>query len=80
MFKTDMIHLGQGAIGSVTGSQEWTQSGEQQKATAVDEMKAASAGRDPQKDGYGKFEELAGRATGCEGMEQEGAASKEKSS
>ena len=39
-------------------------------------MKAASADRDPQRDGYGKAEEIAGKVAGCEGMENEGAASK----
>lgn len=41
-------------------------------------MKAASANRDPQRDGYGKVEEMAGKAAGCEGMEEEGAASKKE--
>jgi uncharacterized protein YjbJ (UPF0337 family) len=41
-------------------------------------MKAASADRDPQRDGYGKAEEIAGKVTGCEGMENEGAASKKQ--
>ena len=40
-------------------------------------MKAASKQRDAQRDGYGKVEELAGKAAGCEGMEKEGAASKQ---
>lgn len=39
-------------------------------------MKAASANRDPTKDGFGKVEEMTGKAAGCEGMEKEGAASK----
>jgi hypothetical protein len=39
-------------------------------------MKSASENRDPQKDGYGKAEEIAGKAFACEGMEKEGAASK----
>ena len=39
-------------------------------------MKAASANRDPQQSGYGKVEEIAGKAVGCEGMESEGAESK----
>jgi uncharacterized protein YjbJ (UPF0337 family) len=39
-------------------------------------MKSASANRDPQTDGYGKIEEIAGKVTGCEGMESEGAESK----
>jgi uncharacterized protein YjbJ (UPF0337 family) len=40
-------------------------------------MKAASQNRDAQRDGYGKVEELAGKAAGCEGMEKEGAESKQ---
>jgi uncharacterized protein YjbJ (UPF0337 family) len=39
-------------------------------------MKAASANRDPQQSGFGKVEEVAGKLTGCEGMEKEGAQSK----
>jgi len=38
-------------------------------------MKAASEGRDATQ-GYGKVEEVAGKVTGCEGMQEEGAASK----
>jgi uncharacterized protein YjbJ (UPF0337 family) len=40
-------------------------------------MKAASANRDPATDGYGKAEEIAGKLTGCEGMAQEGAESRQ---
>jgi len=43
-------------------------------------MKAASANRDPQQQGFGKVEELAGKAAGCEGMEKEGAQSSGRSS
>lgn len=39
-------------------------------------MKAASANRDPQSQGFGKAEEIAGKMAGCEGMEEEGAKSK----
>lgn len=39
-------------------------------------MKAASENRDPNRDGLGKAEELAGKAAGCEGMEKEGSQSK----
>ncbi|KAK6841409.1 hypothetical protein PG995_000504 [Apiospora arundinis] len=49
--------------------------GEQAKAHAVGVMKAASEGRDATQ-GYGKVEEVAGKVTGCEGMQEEGAASK----
>jgi len=64
-------------VGSVTGSEEWKKSGEQDKQQGVDAMKAASANRDPNASGFGKAEELAGKAVGCEGMENEGAASKQ---
>lgn len=40
----------QGAIGSVTGSQAYTQSGEADKQAAVDEMKAAGAQQDTHAD------------------------------
>ncbi|KAI9713860.1 MAG: hypothetical protein M1820_000590 [Bogoriella megaspora] len=63
-------------IGSVTGSESWQSSGEQQKEQGAQEMKAASENRDPQNSGFGKVEEVAGKVIGCEGMEQEGAASK----
>lgn len=39
-------------------------------------MKSASQNRDPARDGYGKAEEVAGKLTGCEGMEKEGGQSK----
>ncbi|KAG9244840.1 hypothetical protein BJ878DRAFT_504320 [Calycina marina] len=59
-------------IGSVTGSQPWTASGEQAKAHAVSDMKAASVSRDPKDLGFGKVEEVVGKVAGCEGMEKEG--------
>ncbi|OTA60433.1 hypothetical protein K449DRAFT_82790 [Hypoxylon sp. EC38] len=62
-------------IGSVTGSQAWTSSGEQAKAHAVDAMKAASENRDPSH-GFGKAEQKLGEITGCEGMVKEGVVSK----
>ncbi|KAI0122275.1 hypothetical protein F4814DRAFT_408152 [Daldinia grandis] len=62
-------------IGSVTGSQAWTTSGEQAKAHAVDAMKTAGENRDPSQ-GFGKVEQKLGQATGCEGMVKEGTASK----
>ncbi|KAK1973924.1 hypothetical protein LZ30DRAFT_787411 [Colletotrichum cereale] len=65
-------------IGSVTGSHAWTSSGEQDKAHAASTMKAASQQRDPAAQGYGKTEEVAGKALGCDGMKQEGAASKQE--
>ncbi|KAI4601836.1 hypothetical protein KJ359_010701 [Pestalotiopsis sp. 9143b] len=64
------------AVGSVTGSHAWQSSGEQTKARATGEMKAAGEARDAGTQGYGKAEEIAGKVTGCEGMEKEGLASK----
>lgn len=65
-------------MGSVTGSEDWKNSAEQNKQAGIDAMKAASENRDPQKTGFGKVEEVAGKAVGCEGMEEEGAASKKE--
>ena len=62
-------------MGSVTGSESWKSSAESNKKEGIDAMKAASADRDPQKSGYGKVEEVAGKAVGCGGMEGEGAQS-----
>ncbi|TLD24182.1 hypothetical protein PspLS_06349 [Pyricularia sp. CBS 133598] len=70
--------VAESAIGTVTGSQAWTASGEQDKAHAVHTMKVAGEQRDASAQGYGKVEELAGRAVGCEGMQQEGTASAKK--
>ncbi|KAK4158049.1 hypothetical protein C8A00DRAFT_39605 [Chaetomidium leptoderma] len=63
-------------IGSLTGAQGWTASGEQDKAHARASLQAAVEHRDPAKTGYGRAEEIAGKLTGCEGMKSEGAASK----
>lgn len=60
----------------MTGSQEWKSSGEADKQAGVDGMKQASANRDPERSGYGKVEEVAGKVVGCDGMEEEGAQSK----
>lgn len=65
-------------VAAVTGSEAWQSSAESDKQTGIDNMKAASANRDPQQSGYGKVEELAGKAVGCEGMEEEGAQSKKQ--
>ncbi|KAH7009361.1 uncharacterized protein B0I36DRAFT_342146 [Microdochium trichocladiopsis] len=64
------------AIGDISGSHTWKSSGEQAKARAVDTMKAAGEARDATH-GYGKVEQKLGEVTGCEGMEKEGAASKQ---
>ncbi|KAK0263553.1 hypothetical protein B0A54_00911 [Friedmanniomyces endolithicus] len=66
------------AIGNVTGAQAWTSSGEHDKSAGIDAMKQASANRDPATSGYGKVEEMAGKMTGREGMESEGAQSKKQ--
>ncbi len=71
-----ITYLNQSTIGSVTGSQSWATSGEHDKTHAVAAMQAAVENRDPTKAGYGRAEEIAGKLTGCEGMKQEGAASK----
>lgn len=68
----------QSAIGAVTGSEPWNVSAETDKADGIDAMKAASQQRDANRDGFGKVEELAGKAAGCEGMEKEGAQSKQQ--
>ncbi|KAH9835076.1 hypothetical protein Tdes44962_MAKER08578 [Teratosphaeria destructans] len=65
----------QSAIGAVAG-ETWTQSGEQDKRAGIDAMKQAAATRDPGQTGFGRVEEVAGKAAGCEGMEREGAQSK----
>ncbi|PNY28104.1 Uncharacterized protein TCAP_01970 [Tolypocladium capitatum] len=65
------------AIGSVTGSQPWKSSGAQDKAAGMAAMQKAGEQRDPAH-GYGRVEEMAGKVTGCEGMQKEGAASKAK--
>jgi hypothetical protein len=51
-------------------------SAQSDKQDGIDAMKAASEQRDANRDGFGKVEELAGKAAGCEGMEKEGAESK----
>jgi hypothetical protein len=68
----------QGVIGNVTGNAAWQQSAETDKQDGISAMKAASQNRDPATDGYGKVEEVAGRLSGCEGMEKEGAISAKK--
>lgn len=41
-------------------------------------MKAAGEQRDASTQGFGRAEEIAGKVAGCEGMQQEGAASQKK--
>ncbi|TGJ82918.1 hypothetical protein E0Z10_g5848 [Xylaria hypoxylon] len=64
-------------IGNITGSHAWKSSGEQAKAHAVDTMKAAGERRDPLH-GLGVAEQKLGEVVGCEGMANEGAASKKQ--
>ncbi|KAH6692497.1 hypothetical protein F5X68DRAFT_250749 [Plectosphaerella plurivora] len=66
---------GESVIGNLMGSHAWTTTGEQDKAHAQSTMKAAAENRDPATQGYGRAEELAGKAFGCQGMQQEGVAS-----
>lgn len=71
-----LTHTFQATIGAITGSQPWKASGEQDKAAGLADMKKAGelrAQNDPNHEkGYGKVEEVAGRLTGCQGMEREG--------
>lgn len=77
---TFVAHLSstQSAIGSITGSHAWTASGEQDKAHAKANLKAAAELRDAEGKGYGHVEEVAGKWTGCEGMKEEGKISAER--
>lgn len=61
----------------MTGAEDWKSSAESDKQAGIDAMKQASANRDPNQTGFGKVEEMAGKATGCEGMEKEGEQSKQ---
>ncbi|KAK0119477.1 hypothetical protein ONS95_010924 [Cadophora gregata] len=63
-------------VGNLTGSKEWQESGKKDAEAGIGEMKAANQNRtsEPAASGIGgRVEELAGKATGCEGMEKEGA-------
>ncbi|KAI5370104.1 hypothetical protein Slin15195_G009820 [Septoria linicola] len=70
--------LGEAGVAAVTGNSAWQRSADHDKSAGVNAMKAASANRDPDQQGLGKVEELAGKAVGCEGMQQEGAESANK--
>lgn len=61
----------------MTGNKEWQASGSSDTDAGINTMKAASANRDTTQ-GYGKVEEMAGKLTGCEGMEEEGKVSKKE--
>ena len=73
----------QEAIGSVTGSKTWQQSGHEDKQQAVDEMRSASGDREEAQKRRaasggswvakeGAVEAAVGKLSGCEGMRQEG--------
>ncbi|KPM42127.1 hypothetical protein AK830_g4389 [Neonectria ditissima] len=64
-------------VGVLTNSHAWKASGEQDKAAGLAALKKVGEQRDPNQ-GYGKVEQMAGKITGCQGMEQEGAASAPK--
>jgi len=62
-------------IGKAIGSEEWTESGKADSQKGIDEMKQAKQQSDSQPAATGvggKIEEFAGKAAGCEGMEEEG--------
>ncbi|KAM5342028.1 hypothetical protein ACJ41O_015059 [Fusarium nematophilum] len=63
-------------VGVLTGSQAWKASGEQDKAAGMAALKKVGEQRagNPNQ-GYGRMEEIAGKVTGCQGMEREGHAS-----
>ncbi|KAM0433426.1 hypothetical protein ACHAPT_004304 [Fusarium lateritium] len=69
-------------VGVITGSHAWKASGEQDKAAGLAALKKAGEMREQQdpnhQHGYGKAEEIAGKVTGCQGMEREGHASAHK--
>ncbi|KAF4976878.1 hypothetical protein FZEAL_6520 [Fusarium zealandicum] len=66
-------------VGVLTGSHAWKASGEQDKAAGIADLKKLGeqrAQQDPNHEqGYGRVEEMAGKVTGCQGMEKEGHAS-----
>ncbi|PHH68042.1 hypothetical protein CDD82_892 [Ophiocordyceps australis] len=63
------------AIGDISGSEAWKTSGEHDKNAAISAMQQAQDTRGAAQ-GYGRVEQVAGKALGCSGMEKEGAASK----
>ncbi|KAI5458767.1 hypothetical protein BGZ63DRAFT_392019 [Mariannaea sp. PMI_226] len=64
-------------VGVLTGSSSWKASGERDKAEGLAALKKVGEHRDPNQ-GYGRVEEYAGKLTGCQGMQREGAASSPK--
>ncbi|KAJ4174314.1 hypothetical protein NW754_004730 [Fusarium falciforme] len=69
-------------VGVLTGSHAWKASGEQDKAAGLAALKKVGEMREQQdpnhEHGYGRAEEIAGKVTGCQGMEREGHASAHK--
>ncbi|MCJ1288415.1 hypothetical protein MMC26_007772 [Xylographa opegraphella] len=65
-------------IGNLSGSAPWQTAGQDDKAAAVDEMRAAkeASGSQTQNPTVGKVEEMVGKGVGCEGMVEEGGAAK----
>ncbi|KAM0464954.1 hypothetical protein ACHAPV_001946 [Trichoderma viride] len=63
--------VGEAAVGSISGSKSWADSGVHDKEAGLAAMKKAGEQRDPNQ-GYGRAEEWAGKLTGCEGMQKEG--------
>jgi len=69
----------QETIGNVTGADAWKASGVQDKEQAIGDMKKAGEARNSSQQGYGGVEEKVGSLVGCEGMQKEGAESKDVS-
>ncbi|MCJ1404112.1 hypothetical protein MMC11_007337 [Xylographa trunciseda] len=65
-------------IGNISGSEPWQTAGQNDKAAAVDEMRAAKevSGSQTQNPTVGRVEEMVGKGVGCEGMVEEGGAAK----
>ncbi|CED83202.1 hypothetical protein [Phaffia rhodozyma] len=63
------------AIGSLTGSKEWTESGADTKEHAIGDMRSAASSSphgEPHSSTIGSIEKKAGELVGCEGMVDEG--------
>lgn len=65
----------QETVGNLTGAESWKESGQQNQSAGKQEMQAAGEARSDST-GYGKPEEVLGKAVGCEGMQEEGARTK----
>ncbi|MCJ1295068.1 hypothetical protein MMC34_006629 [Xylographa carneopallida] len=60
-------------IGNLSGSAPWQAAGQDDKAAAVEEMRAAKQTTvETQNPTVGKVEEMLGKGVGCEGMVEEG--------